>query len=89
MVVARSRALKVVDYVNFYTQFLYSKRLGVHFSFIFRIMVRRRGPKSKVSRAGPRPLDKRDARIDRWNTLEDIPMDEEDQCALFLPVQLT
>ena len=55
----------------------------MHFSFIFRIMVRRRGPKPKVSRAGPRPLDKRDARIDRWNTLEDIPMDEEDQCALF------
>ncbi|KAF8490792.1 Sas10 C-terminal domain-containing protein [Russula emetica] len=42
-------------------------------------MVRRRSSKSKVSRSNPRPLDKRDARINRWNTLEDIPMDEEDQ----------
>src|SRR6266849_4922245 len=46
-------------------------------------MVRRRSSKSKVvSRRNPRPLDKRDARINRWNTLEDIPMDEEDKCAL-------
>ena len=59
---------------------------AAHFSFIFRIMVRRRSSKSKVSGTGPRPLDKRDARINRWNTLEDIPMDEEDQCALSLLV---
>ncbi|KAI0274240.1 Sas10 C-terminal domain-containing protein [Russula aff. rugulosa BPL654] len=42
-------------------------------------MVRRRSSKLKASRSNPRPLDKRDARINRWNTLEDIPMDEEDQ----------
>ena len=59
---------------------------ATHFSLVFRIMVRRRSSKSKVSRSNPRPLDKRDARINRWNTIEDIPMDEEDQCAP--PLQL-
>jgi hypothetical protein len=44
-------------------------------------MVRRRKSKSKDSKPGPRPFDKRDGTIKRWNTLEDIPMDEEDQCA--------
>ncbi|KAI0287956.1 Sas10 C-terminal domain-containing protein [Russula brevipes] len=42
-------------------------------------MPRRRGSKLKDSRTGPRPVDKRDARIKRWNTLADIPVDEEDQ----------
>ncbi|KAH9955170.1 hypothetical protein BC827DRAFT_1271975 [Russula dissimulans] len=42
-------------------------------------MVRRRSSKSKDSRTGPRPLDRRDAKIKRWNTLADIPMDDEDQ----------
>ncbi|KAH9045031.1 Sas10 C-terminal domain-containing protein [Lactarius hengduanensis] len=41
-------------------------------------MVRRRSSKSKDIRRGPRPLDKKDARIKRWNTSADIPMDEED-----------
>ena len=45
-------------------------------------MVRRRKSRSKDLRTGPRPFDKRDGKIKRWNTLEDIPMDEEDQCAL-------
>ena len=44
-------------------------------------MVRRRRNKSKDSKPGPRPFDKRDGTIKRWNTLEDIPMDDEDQCA--------
>ena len=52
-------------------------------------MVRRRKSRSKDSRSGPRPFDKRDGKIKRWNTLEDIPMDEEDQCALsFCPYHL-
>ncbi|KAI0250963.1 Sas10 C-terminal domain-containing protein [Lactifluus subvellereus] len=42
-------------------------------------MVRRRSSKSKYSGTGPRPVDKRDARMKRWNTLADIPMDEEDE----------
>ncbi|KAF8272853.1 Sas10 C-terminal domain-containing protein [Lactarius quietus] len=42
-------------------------------------MVRRRSSKSKYVRSGPRPVDKKDARMKRWNTLADIPMDEEDQ----------
>ncbi|KAI0264034.1 Sas10 C-terminal domain-containing protein [Gloeopeniophorella convolvens] len=42
-------------------------------------MVRRRSTKVKNSRGGPRPVDKKDARMRRWNTAEDIPMDEEDQ----------
>ncbi|KAH9999604.1 Sas10 C-terminal domain-containing protein [Russula compacta] len=42
-------------------------------------MARKRGSKLKDSRTGPRPFDKRDARIKRWNTAADIPMDEEDQ----------
>lgn len=52
-------------------------------------MVRRRRYKSKDSKPGPRPFEKRDGTIKRWNTLEDIPMDEEDQCALsFCPSDL-
>ncbi|KAI9463799.1 hypothetical protein F5148DRAFT_1276468 [Russula earlei] len=42
-------------------------------------MARRRSSNSKILRPGPRPLDKQDARIKRWNTLADIPMDEEDR----------
>jgi U3 small nucleolar RNA-associated protein 3 len=45
-------------------------------------MVRRRKSRSKDLRTGPRPFDKREGEIKRWNTLEDIPMDEGDQCAL-------
>ncbi|KAH9060485.1 Sas10 C-terminal domain-containing protein [Lactarius vividus] len=41
-------------------------------------MVRRRSSKSKDVRRGPRPVDKKDARIKWWNTSADIPMDEED-----------
>ncbi|KAI9465039.1 Sas10 C-terminal domain-containing protein [Lactarius psammicola] len=41
-------------------------------------MVRRRSSKSKDIRRGPRPVDRKDARIKRWNTSADIPMDEED-----------
>lgn len=44
-------------------------------------MVRRRSSKSKPPKTDPRPLDKRDARVNRWNNIEDMPMDEEDQCA--------
>ena len=55
---------------------------AAHFSFVSHTMVRRRSSKLKGSGSNPRPLDKRDAKINRWNTLEDIPMDEEDQCAL-------
>lgn len=52
-------------------------------------MVRRRRHKSKDPKPSPRPFDKRDGTIKRWNTLEDIPMDEEDQCALsFCPGDL-
>ena len=52
-------------------------------------MVRKRKSRSKDLRTCPRPLDKRDGKIKRWNTLEDIPMDEEDQCALsFCPFGL-
>ncbi|KAI0301157.1 Sas10 C-terminal domain-containing protein [Multifurca ochricompacta] len=40
---------------------------------------RRRRPTSKEVKPGPRSVDKRDARMTRWNTLADIPMDEEDQ----------
>jgi hypothetical protein len=53
-------------------------------------MVRRRISKSKDSKPGPRPFDKRDGTIKRWNTLTDIPMDEEDQCVFsFCPDDLS
>ena len=32
-------------------------------------------------RSGPRPVDKKDARMKPWNTSAEIPMDEEDRCA--------
>ena len=58
-------------------------------TFVFYFMVRRRKSRSKDLRTGPRPFDKRDGKIKAWNTLEDIPMDEEDQCALaFCPCGL-
>ncbi|KAA1469751.1 hypothetical protein DENSPDRAFT_816924 [Dentipellis sp. KUC8613] len=41
-------------------------------------MVRRRVPK-KGAKAGPRPVDRKDSKMKRWNRAEDIPMDEEDQ----------
>ncbi|TFY78528.1 hypothetical protein EWM64_g5487 [Hericium alpestre] len=41
-------------------------------------MVRRRGPK-KGPKAGPRPIDRKEGKMKRWNTAEDIPMDEEEE----------
>ncbi|KAI0042486.1 hypothetical protein FA95DRAFT_1682542 [Auriscalpium vulgare] len=40
---------------------------------------RRRNASEKKERSGPRPVDKKDARVKRWNKASDIPMDEEDQ----------
>ncbi|KAN0127334.1 Sas10 C-terminal domain containing protein [Lactarius tabidus] len=42
-------------------------------------MVRRKSSKTKHVRSGPRPVDRKDSRMKRWNTSADIPMDEEDQ----------
>ena len=69
-------------YVIYHLRTYFFTVLLVRIIFRFHIMVRRRKSKSKDLRTGPRPFDKRDGKIKRWNTLEDIPMDEEDQCAL-------
>ncbi|KIM43375.1 hypothetical protein M413DRAFT_444202 [Hebeloma cylindrosporum] len=42
-------------------------------------MVRRRSTKGRESRSKPKPLNRSDGKIKKWNTIEDIPMDEEDQ----------
>ncbi|KAF8964204.1 Sas10 C-terminal domain-containing protein [Flammula alnicola] len=45
-------------------------------------MVRRRSTKGKGRDGGskPKPLKRSDGKLTKWNTVEDIPMDEEDQC---------
>lgn len=45
-------------------------------------MPRRRPSQRAKSHSNPRPVDRKDSRIKRWDTLADIEMDEEDQCAL-------
>ncbi len=55
--------------------------IGVCTAFSFSFAMVRRRSKSKDARTGPRPVDKKDARMRRWNTSVDIPMDEEDECA--------
>lgn len=51
-----------------------------HISFVS-TMVRRRASKSGPKAKGkPRPIDRKDSKINRWNTADDIPLDEEDQC---------
>ncbi|KAI0322424.1 Sas10 C-terminal domain-containing protein [Amylostereum chailletii] len=42
-------------------------------------MVRRRPSKSKGQNSGPRPVDRKDGNLKKWNTVDDILMDEEDQ----------
>ncbi|CAA7261365.1 unnamed protein product [Cyclocybe aegerita] len=42
-------------------------------------MVRKRTSKGKEQKRKPKPLRKSDGQLTRWNTAEDIPMDEEDQ----------
>ena len=46
-------------------------------------MVRRRSGKAKAVQHKPRGVDRQDSKMKRWNTAEDILMDEEDQCAYF------
>ena len=41
----------------------------------------RKGPgRSKERKSRPRPLNRRDDTIKRWEKLSDIPMDDEDEC---------
>ena len=42
-------------------------------------MVRRRSTKPK-GKSAPRPVDRKDSKMKRWETADDIPMDDEDQC---------
>ncbi|KAL0960659.1 hypothetical protein HGRIS_005689 [Hohenbuehelia grisea] len=42
-------------------------------------MVRRRVPKSRAGKGKPRPTDRADAKLKRWDKASDIPLDEEDQ----------
>ncbi|KAI0084824.1 Sas10 C-terminal domain-containing protein [Irpex rosettiformis] len=42
-------------------------------------MARRHGNKPSTKRSKPRPVDRKDSSIKRWNKPSDIPMDEEDQ----------
>ncbi|TFL02311.1 Sas10 C-terminal domain-containing protein [Pterulicium gracile] len=43
-------------------------------------MVRRRAPKSSGKSANkPRPVDRSASKVKKWNTVDDIPLDEEDQ----------
>jgi len=44
-------------------------------------MVRRRSTKGREGRSKPKPLKRADGKIKKWNTIADIPMDGEDQCA--------
>ncbi|VDB91904.1 unnamed protein product [Peniophora sp. CBMAI 1063] len=41
-------------------------------------MVRRRSTKPK-GKSAPRPVDRKDSKMKRWETADDIPMDDEDQ----------
>ena len=40
----------------------------------------RRPKNSSGKKKGPRPFKRSDASVQKWNTLEDIPLDDEDQC---------
>ncbi|KIP02899.1 hypothetical protein PHLGIDRAFT_32022 [Phlebiopsis gigantea 11061_1 CR5-6] len=42
-------------------------------------MARKHGAKPKQSRSLPRSVNRKDASMKKWNKLEDIPMDEEDE----------
>ncbi|CDO68259.1 hypothetical protein BN946_scf184842.g22 [Trametes cinnabarina] len=42
-------------------------------------MVRRRSGKGKAAHSKPRGVNRKDSKMVKWNTAEDIPMDEEDQ----------
>ena len=44
-------------------------------------MPRRRPSQRAKPHSKPRPVDRKDGRLKRWNALEDIELDEEDQCA--------
>ena len=43
-------------------------------------MARKHGGKQGKSRSQPRGVNRKDASMKKWNRLEDIPMDEEDEC---------
>ena len=43
-------------------------------------MARRHASKGTAKRSKPRPVDRKDSSIKRWDKLSDIPLDEEDQC---------
>ncbi|KAI9061326.1 hypothetical protein FKP32DRAFT_1654630 [Trametes sanguinea] len=42
-------------------------------------MVRRRSGKGKAAQSKPRGVNRKDSKINKWNTADDIPMDEVDQ----------
>ena len=46
-------------------------------------MVRRRSSKSKAAHSKARPVDRKESKMRRWKTADDVPLDEEDQCAYF------
>jgi len=43
-------------------------------------MPRRSVSRSRTSKSKPKPLKRSDGKLKKWNTVEDIPMDDEDQC---------
>jgi U3 small nucleolar RNA-associated protein 3 len=48
-------------------------------------MPRRRPSGKSNSRSKPRPVDRKDSKIKRWNKASDIELDEEDQCTFSYP----
>jgi hypothetical protein len=45
-------------------------------------MPRRRSTKARASGGKLRPVDRSEGKIKKWDKISDIPLDEEDQCAL-------
>jgi hypothetical protein len=43
-----------------------------------------KGLGKKQKKAAARSLNRADASIKKWNTIDDIPLDEEEQCKPFL-----
>ena len=39
--------------------------------------------KSKIACSKARPVDSKESKMRRWKTADDVPLDEEDQCAYF------
>lgn len=51
------------------------------------LMPRRRSTKARASGGKPRPVNRSEGKIKKWDKTSDIPFDEEDQCALCCKAQ--